>query len=121
MPVQRLAEEALGRRQVSTLAEPEFDRVADAVDGAIKIHPLAADLDVGLVEMPLAGHRTLAPVETPQQQQQQREANGPSMDGGVVDRNAPLGHHLLKITQAQIVGQVPAHTKQDQTGRTDAP
>jgi hypothetical protein len=61
--------------------------------------------------MPLAGHHTLSPVET--LEQQRREANSPSVDSGVVDRNAPFGHHLLKITKAQIVGQVPAHAKQD--------
>ena len=31
----------------------------------------------------------------------------------MIDRNAALGHHLLKITQAQIVGQIPAHAQQD--------
>lgn len=39
MAVQRLAEEALGRRQVPVLAEIEFNRVAHAVDGTIEIHP----------------------------------------------------------------------------------
>ena len=49
MTLQRLAQEAFGRRQITVLAEPELDRVADAVDGAIEIHPLAANLDVGFV------------------------------------------------------------------------
>ena len=35
MPIQRLCEEPFGRRQVTLLAEPEFDRVADTVDGAV--------------------------------------------------------------------------------------
>src|SRR5690606_17360386 len=52
MALQRLSEEALGRRQVTQLAEPEFDRIADTVDSAVKVHPLAADLDVGFVDMP---------------------------------------------------------------------
>ena len=67
MTLQRLSEEPLGRRQIALLAEQELDRVADAVDGAVEIHPLAADLDVGLVHMPFAGHATLAPVEALQQ------------------------------------------------------
>jgi hypothetical protein len=54
MTCQHFPEKQLGRRQVTLLAEPEFDCVADAVDGAVKIHPLAADLDVSLVDMPLA-------------------------------------------------------------------
>ncbi len=45
MTLQRLSEEAFGRRQVALLAEIEFDGVADTVDGAIEIHPLATDLD----------------------------------------------------------------------------
>ena len=49
-------EEASRRRQIPLLAEEELDRVADAVDGAIEIHPLHADLDVGLVDMPFRGN-----------------------------------------------------------------
>lgn len=41
--------------------------VAYTVDGAVKIHPLAADLDIRLIDMPLPGHATLAPVEMLQQ------------------------------------------------------
>lgn len=61
--LQRFAEEALGCRQAAVPAEPELDRVADAVDGAVEIHPLTSDLDVGLIRMPFPGHRPLAPVE----------------------------------------------------------
>ena len=43
--------------------EEELDRVADIVDGPIDIHPLVANLDVGLVDVPLAGDGPLAPVE----------------------------------------------------------
>lgn len=32
--------EVLGRQQVAMRAEPEFDRVADTVDGAVETHPL---------------------------------------------------------------------------------
>lgn len=35
------------------------------------------------------------------------------MNGRVIDGNTPLGHHLFQITQAQPVGQVSAHAKQD--------
>src|SRR5690606_21189990 len=50
--LQRLAQEAFSRRQITMLAEPEFDRVADTVDGAIEIHPAAANFDVGFVHIP---------------------------------------------------------------------
>lgn len=35
------------------------------------------------------------------------------MDGRVVDADALLGHHLLEISQAQIVSQVPPAAEQD--------
>jgi hypothetical protein len=37
--------------------------------------------------------------------------NCPAMDGRMIDRNAALDHHHLKIAQAQIVGKVPAYRK----------
>lgn len=83
MTLQPLSEEALGCRQVALLAEPKLDCVTDSVDGAIEIHPLAADLDVGLVDMPFAGHATLAPVET---LEQTRARNGRSSGGWSCDR-----------------------------------
>lgn len=67
MTCQRFSEEPLGRGQVTLLAEPEFDCVADTVDVAVKVHPLGADLDVRLVDMPLPGHAALVPVEMLQQ------------------------------------------------------
>ena len=61
------------------LAEEELDRIANAVDGAVEIRPLASNLDLGFVHMPLAGDATLAPIEA--LQQQRRITNGPAMDG----------------------------------------
>lgn len=107
MALQGFPEEALGRQQVAMLAEPEFDRVADAVDGAVEIHPLTANLDVGFVDMPFAGDGTLAAVEA--LQQPRREMNDPAMDRRTIDADAALGHHFFQVAQAQIVGQIPAH------------
>lgn len=78
MALQGLPQEAFGRRQVTVFAEEECDRIAKAVDGAIEIHPLAADLDVGLFHVPLSSDAPLASVE--QVQQLMRVA---------------LGHHLF--------------------------
>src|SRR5690606_40393367 len=36
------------------------------------------------------------------------------MDGGVVDGDAALRHHLLEIAQAQAVSEIPADAEQDQ-------
>ena len=83
MTPQRLAQEAFGRRQITTLAEPELDGIADAVDGAIEIHPAAANLDIGFVDMPPSADGTLAPIEA--FQQQGREVNDPAVDRRMID------------------------------------
>src|SRR5690606_8647497 len=67
MTCQRLCEEPLGRRQVTLLAEPEFYRITDTVESAVKVHPLAANLDVGFIHMPLAADGSLSAVEVLQQ------------------------------------------------------
>jgi len=80
-------------------------------EAAVKIHPLAADLDVGFVDMPFAGHATLAPVEM--LQQERCETYGSAVNGRVVDGDPPLGHHFFQITQTQAVSQIPSHAQQD--------
>ena len=63
MTVERLVEKPLGRGQVPVLAEEEFDRIANAVDGSVEVHPFASNFDVCLVHMPFAGHGSFALVE----------------------------------------------------------
>jgi hypothetical protein len=65
--LQRSGEEAFSGCQIAPFAEPELDRVPIAVDRAIEIPPLAADLDIGLIDMPLVSDRAFAPVESLQQ------------------------------------------------------
>src|SRR5690606_21376076 len=112
MPLERLAQEPLGRSQIPPLTEPELNRIAVAVDGAVEIHPMPTDLDISLVDMPSAGDRALAPIEL--LQQERSIVDGPAMDGGVVDGDAALRHHLLEIAQAQAVSEIPADAEQDQ-------
>ena len=78
MTLQGFPEEALRRCQVAVLAEMELNRIAEAVDGSVQIHPLTPDFDIGLVDMPLASDRTLALMET--LQQLGREMDDPTMD-----------------------------------------
>ncbi|BCH35735.1 hypothetical protein MesoLjLc_76650 [Mesorhizobium sp. L-8-10] len=111
MALQGLADEAFCSLQVTVLAEEEFDRVADAVDGAVKIHPATTDLDVGLIDVPLAGDGALPAVEA--FQQHWRKVNDPAVDRRMVDADTALRKHLFQIAQAEIVGQVPADTQQD--------
>ena len=67
MPFQRTSQEPLRGCEIAPLAEPELDRVAIAVDGAVEIYPPATDLDLGFVEMPSLGDRPLPPIETSEQ------------------------------------------------------
>ena len=68
-----LADEAFGGRQVTMLAKEELDGIAGTVDGSKGIHPLAAHLDVGFVDIPPAGDQALSPGD-PLQQQRNRAA-----------------------------------------------
>jgi hypothetical protein len=77
MTLQDLPQEALGRRQVTIFIEREFDPIAKAADGAIRIHPLAANLDVGLVHVPLSNDAPLVPFVSVQQPK--REAHDATM------------------------------------------
>lgn len=68
MSRERLSNEALCSRRVTVFAEEELNRVANTVYGTVEIHSLAAHLDIGFVQVPLASDGTLAPVEKLQQQ-----------------------------------------------------
>ena len=63
MPLERLAQKPFGGGEVSPLAEPEFDRVAVAVDGAVEIRPTSTDFDVRLIHMPSPADGSLASIE----------------------------------------------------------
>ena len=52
MPLECLAQKALGRSQIAPLAEPKLNRVAVAADGPVHVHPPSTDLDVSLVHVP---------------------------------------------------------------------
>jgi hypothetical protein len=63
MPLECLVQKPFGGRQIASFTEPELDRVPIAVDGAVEIPPLAADLDVSFIDMPLVSDRAFAAVE----------------------------------------------------------
>ncbi len=108
MMSQNLAYEAFGSFQVSLFTQQELDRIAIAVDGAIKIKPLAFDSYVGLILVPLSCGLTLFLIEP--LQQFGAEMQNPTMRYRMIQRDAALRHHLLQIAQAQIVSKVPSNT-----------
>jgi hypothetical protein len=68
-------------------------------------------LDISSVDVPPAGDRALAPIEL--LQQKQSIVDRQTMNSRVVDGDTALGYRLLEISQAQIIGQVPADAQQD--------
>jgi hypothetical protein len=106
-----LAQKPLSGRQITSLAQPELDGVAVAVDGPVQVHPSPADFDVGLIDMPLSSDGSLASMKL--LQQQRRVMDCPAMDSGVIDRDAALSHHLFQVPQDQIVSQIPPDAQED--------
>jgi hypothetical protein len=107
----RLAEEALGRLQVAVGGQQEVDGRAMLVDGPVQIAPLAADLDVGLVD---AHGPAVRLAEGAQPALDQRGVGqDPAVQGGVVHLQAPLQKQLLNVTVAQRIAQVPGDSLQD--------
>src|SRR3712207_5458968 len=98
MSLQCLAHEPLRGSQITSFAEPELDRVAVAVNGAIEIPPLASDPDICLINVPPGSDGSLAGIEA--FQKFGRVSDDPSVNGRMVDRDAALSHHLLEIPQA---------------------
>jgi hypothetical protein len=111
MPLQRSGEEAFRGSEIAPFTEPEFYCVAIAVNRTIQVHPLAANPDIVLVDMPIRADCTLATVEP--LHQFRRVADDSSVNGRVINGDAALNHHLLKVAQAQAVGQVAPHAEQD--------
>src|SRR3954453_20882737 len=114
MVLQHFAEEALGRSQVARGGEQKVDRRAVLVDGPVQIAPLAADLDVGLVNANRPAVR-LAKGSQPTLDQR-RAAQDPAVQGGVVDRQAALPEQLFNVAVAQGIAQIPGDSLQDQRG-----
>src|SRR5688572_7961316 len=42
-----------------------------------------------------------------------RVSDNPSVNGRAVDRDAALSHHLLEVSEAEIVSQIPPDAEQD--------
>ncbi len=111
MAFERPAQEPFGGSHIAPFAEPELDRVAMAVDGAVQVHPATANFDIRLINMPRPADGSLAWVKL--LQQKRSVVDGPALNGGVIHRHAPLGHHLFQVPQAQAVSEVPPDAQQD--------
>src|SRR4051812_229656 len=109
---QRLAEEALGGLQVALRREQEVDRGAVLVDGAVQIAPLAADLDVCLID---ADRAAMGFAEGAQPTfDQGRVGQHPPVQSAVINLQAALPEQLFDVAVAEWVAQIPGDGLQDQ-------
>src|SRR4051794_14693336 len=96
-------------RNHSMASNPRIVRRAvlvDGPDGPVQVSPLAADLDVGLVDAKRSAVRL---AEGPQPTlDQRRMGQDPAVQGGVIHRQAALPEQLLNVAAAQGVAQIPA-------------
>ena len=104
--VQRLAQETLRRRRVARRGKVEVDGGSGLVDRTVQIGPLALHLYVGLVDPPARRARA-APLPAQPLLDLGRIPLNPAVDRRMVDRDAALAHHLLKIAVAHAVAAVP--------------
>ena len=107
-PVQRLAEESLRGLGVAGRREIEIERVPELVERTVQIRPLAADLDVGLVDAP-APRPGPAPLPAQAPLHFRGDMLNPAIERRVVDCDAAFGHHRFEIPVADRVPAVPEH------------
>jgi hypothetical protein len=86
MTFECLAQKPFGCSEVAPLAEPELDRITIAVNCVVEISPLASDIDVSFVDMPLVSDRSLAAIEP--LQQERGVVDRPAMDCGMINLDA---------------------------------
>lgn len=106
-----LSQKPFGGGQVTFFAEPELDRIAVAVNGAVQISPLTTYLDIRLIHMPFPPDGPFALIET--LEKLGGVTDHPAADGGVVNGDAALCHHFLQIPQAQAISKIPPYAQQD--------
>jgi hypothetical protein len=109
--LQCLAKEAPRSGRIALAAQKEIDRLPSAVNGTGKICPPTFYFDVGLVHLPRTichlkmGPRPLIDFK--------RVALRPARHGRVIDGNASIGQHPLKVSIADWELKAPTHCPKD--------
>jgi hypothetical protein len=99
----------------SRRGETNVDDLAELVDRAVDVAPLACDLDIGLVDLPaITDGMATGPGSLGEQR---REPLHPPVDRDVVDLHAAFGQQLLHVAVRQSEAQIPAHRQHDHIGR----
>jgi hypothetical protein len=108
-------EEPPCRTTIAFGGQQEVDGVALLIKRAMPIPVLAADLDVRLVQSPAFADRAYASFALPLTKsflQYRNQLHDPAVNGGMIDEQAALSHHLFEIAQTQRVGDIPSHAQQ---------
>jgi hypothetical protein len=114
LPTQHFPEEAFGCSSTHRGIEQEIQRVAGRTQSAIEVHPLPADLDIGLINSPgVVGWLQVRPAPFIYFRCIRLH---PAINGRVHDCQAPFSHHLLYISIAERIPKIPANAEQDDFG-----
>src|SRR5450631_837795 len=111
-------EEAPRRTTIAFGGEQEVDGVPLLINRAIPIPVLAADLEIlmyvssNLQRLPTTPKPRFALPFTKGLLQHRNQLDDPAVNGGMIDEQAALLHHLFEIAQTQRVGDIPPHAHQ---------
>jgi hypothetical protein len=112
--VQRLEEEAFGGLGIPCRTQEKLQRVPLRIDRPVEVHPGFSDFDVGFIHFPgiVAGFqvRPTAFVEL------WGVSLYPTIDGGMIDRESALDHHLFQVTVAERIPEVPTDAQENDLG-----
>ena len=104
-------EECLGCRHVSSAAEPKVHRLPGFVHRPVQIGPLAAYFDIGLVNTPRPANGFAKAV--PPLDEFWGIAAHPTQDRRMGKMQPALCHHFDKVTEAELIAQVPPHEQKN--------
>src|SRR5215469_12425891 len=113
--VERLAEQAFGRRRIAQRRQQEVDSDAHGIDGPIKVTPTALHTNVRLIDPPgFVGRLEMAAQPL---FQFGTVTLHPTPDRRVIRLQPALGEQLLDVAERERVPEIPAHGAQNQLRR----
>src|SRR5712692_351053 len=97
--------------EISLGRQHEIDGIACGIHSSVEVRPVAGNSDIGLIHTP--GAIRMPTFATKPLIQNGRITLDPTPDGNVIHRQSTLRHHLLQISVAQRITQVPPDAKND--------
>src|ERR1017187_480806 len=104
-----LAKKRLGRAHITMAAQAKVHGPSSAINGPVKVHPLATDLHIRLIDTPRWTRWPREPV--PATFELRSIMVNPPHDGRVRHRQAALRHHLHQIAVAEFEPKIPPHAQ----------